>query len=178
MKAVSAQPMAGRVFAWRDSRMLVGGALALLRIVLTLLNIRPTWAVQRFWPMLVVGLGLDRFVERAGWIRGLVLLLVGIVVQLSNFGVFTLPSREVMRYWPLILVTIGLLEIARSAKHGGLAGGMALWCLGVWLQLSYFGVAHLSSYRLWPLLLTAIGFAMTQGAVSTRAGIPANSSRS
>ena len=38
--------------------------------------------------------------------------------------------------------------------------GFAIVCLGVWLQLAYFGLVHISAYRAWPLVLAAVGGVM------------------
>jgi LiaF transmembrane domain len=130
-----------------------------LGIVLTVLSFKThsTWSIQRFWPLLVVGFGVIRIAERSRRIGGWVLLLVGAVVQLANLGVFVLPAREAVRYWPLTVVLVGLWELARSRSMGANVEGFAVVILGVWLQLSYFGASHISSYRPWPLVLAAIG---------------------
>ena len=116
--------------------------------------------VQLFWPLLVVAFGLSRIFERSGRPAGLLLLIAGGGVQLSNLGLFALPSREVVRYWPLTVVLVGLWELTFSQGIRAMVEGFAIAVLGVWLQLSYFGLVHISTYRLWPLVLTAIGVVM------------------
>ena len=115
---------------------------------------------QLFWPMLVVAFGSYRVFERSGRVEGLILLIVGGGVQLSNLGFFALPPREVMRYWPLTVVAVGLWELALSQGIRAMVEGFAIASLGMWLQFSYFGVVHISSYRPWPLVLVAIGGVM------------------
>ncbi len=133
-----------------------------LGLVLTVLSFiaHQAWSVQRFWPLLVVGFGVVRVAEQSSQIEGWVLLVVGSVVQLSNLGLFVLPGREVVRYWPVTVVLVGLSELMLSRSPGAKGEGGAVVLLGVWLQLSYFGASHISSYRAWPLVLAAVGGVM------------------
>ena len=103
---------------------------------------------------------LSRVFERSGRVEGLVLLIAGGGVQLSNLGLFALPAREVVRYWPLTVVAVGLWALVFSQGIRAKVEGFAIWCLGMWLQFSYFGVVHISSYRVWPLVLVAVGGVM------------------
>jgi LiaF transmembrane domain len=141
---------------------IVGVFVGILGIVFTLQNfgVFSLGDVQLFWPMLVVAFGLCRVFERSGRLEGAILLVVGGGVQLSNLGLFALPAREVMRYWPLTVVAAGLWELALSQGIRAAVEGFAIASLGMWLQLSYFGVVHISSYRLWPLVLVVVGCVM------------------
>ena len=110
--------------------------------------------------MLVVAFGLCRVFERSGRVEGLILLILGGGVQLSNLGLFALPPLEAVRYWPLTVVAVGLWELALSQGIRTMVEGFAIASLGMWLQFSYFGVVHISSYRPWPLVLVAVGGVM------------------
>ena len=133
-----------------------------LGVVLTVLSFcaYDTWTIGRYWPMLVVGFGVTRIVEPSSHLPGWVLLTVGGAVQLSNLGLFVLPGREVVRYWPLAVLLVGVWELVAFRNIGTKVEGLAVMFLGIWLQLSYFGAAHISSYRPWPLVLAAIGLVM------------------
>jgi len=133
-----------------------------LGIVLTVLSFHAydTWSIGRYWPILVVGFGVIRIAEPSGHLPGWVLLTVGGAVLLSNLGLFVLPAREVVRYWPLAVVVVGFWELVALPRIGAKVEGLAVVFLGVWLQLSYFGAAHISSYRPWPLVLAAVGLVM------------------
>ena len=137
----------------------LGVIVGLLGILFTLQNfgLLSLGDVQRFWPLLVVAFGLCRVFERSGRVEGLILLIVGGGVQLSNLGLFALPVHEVVRYWPLTVVAVGLWELALSQRVRAMVEGFAIASLGMWLQFSYFGVVHISSYRSWPLVLVAVG---------------------
>ena len=143
-------------------RVVVGVIVGLLGILFTLQNfgVLSLGDVQLFWPMLVVAFGVSRIIEPRGRFGGLVLVIVGGGVQLSNLGLFALPSAEVVRYWPLTVVFVSLWELMVAQRIGLLVELLAIGFLGLWLQLSYFGVIHISSYRLWPLVLVALGGVM------------------
>ncbi len=140
----------------------LGVIVGLLGILFTLQNVGVLTLgdVQLFWPMIVVAFGVSRIIEPRGRLGGLVLLIVGGGVQLSNLGLFALPSAEVVRYWPLTVVFVSLWELMVAQRIGLLVELLAIGFLGLWLQLSYFGVVHISSYSLWPLVLVAVGGVM------------------
>ena len=162
--------MAQRVFSSIDSRILAGLATVALGAVLTVLSYssHQAWSTQRFWPLLVVGFGVIRIAERSNRIAGWLLLIVGGAVQVSNLGLFVLPAREAVRYWPLTVMLAGLSETVLSQSRGAKGEGLAVLCLGGWLQLSYFGASHISSYRPWPLVLAAVGAVMVWRGLCTR----------
>lgn len=162
--------MARRIFSYIVPRVPTGLAIMALGVLLTLLSfIAPrVWSTQRFWPLLVVSFGVMRIAEQASRIEGWVLLVVGAGVQLSNLDLFVLPGREVVRYWPLTVVLLGLWELIFSRSLGAKAEAFAVVFLGVWLQLSYFGAPHISSYRAWPLALVAVGGVMAWRGFDTR----------
>ncbi len=125
--------MARRVFSSVDCRVAFGSAIVALGVVLTVQSYtaHEAWSVQRFWPLLVVGLGLIRIAEQSSRIEGWVLMIVGGGVLLSNLGLFVLPTREVVRYWPLTVVIVGLLETVRSRSMGAKGEGVAAVFLGI-----------------------------------------------
>ena len=150
---------------------ILGLIVGLLGILFTLQNfgVLLLGDVQLFWPLLVVAFGVSRVFERStGRLGAFVLLIVGGVVQFSNLGLFVLPGREVVRYWPLTVVLVGLWELVFSQGIRAMVEGSAIAFLGLWLQLSYFGMVHISSYRLWPLVLSAIGCVMVWRGLSAR----------
>ena len=143
-------------------QVVVGVIVGLLGVLFTLQNfdVLLLGDVQLVWPLLVVAFGLCRVFERSARVEGLILLIVGGGVQLSNLGLFALPAHEMVRYWPLTVVAVGLWELALSQGIRTTVEGFAIASLGMWLQFSYFGVVHISSYRLWPVALMVIGSVM------------------
>jgi hypothetical protein len=114
--------------------------------------------VELYWPLIVVALGCSRAVEPGGLRSGLLVLMVGALVQLSNLGLFVLQPRAIVRYWPLVLVAVGAWALRPTGRAVDWADAVALTCLGIWLQLSYFGVEHIATHRWWPLIIAATGF--------------------
>jgi LiaF transmembrane domain/LiaI-LiaF-like transmembrane region len=151
-------------------RIVLGVIVGLIGLVFTLQNfgVLSIGDVQLFWPLLVVAFGLSRIVERAGLLAGLVLILAGGAVQLANLGFYALPESEVMRYWPLAVVLVGVWERVFSQGFGAVVESSAIAFLGLWLQLSYFGAVHVSSFRLWPLVLSVVGGVMVWRSFSAR----------
>ena len=138
---------------------IAGLVLLLLGVLLTLQNFGALSLgdVQLLWPLIIVAFGLSRVLERRGRIEGLVLLLAGVVVQLANLGFFTLPAYEKVRYWPLAVLLAGLSEVRSFQSAWTVVEGFVIVFVGAWLQLSYFGLVHIGSYRAWPVLLVAVG---------------------
>ncbi len=150
---------------WKaGSRLIPGLVIALLGVLLTLdnLGVFEIERLWRFWPVILIAFGMHRLWEKPARRRGFgfVLLVIGIALQLRNFGWMPLNLRHLEQYWPLILVVLGIHMIWRSRRKGGLIGGLAVGFLGVWFQLEQFGLIDYPLWRLWPLALVAIGLNM------------------
>ena len=159
---------------WKaDSRLIPGLVIALLGVLLTLHNLDmfEIERLRRFWPVLLIAFGLHRILEKPAKRRGfgIVLLVIGIVLQLRNLGWMPLNIEHLEQYWPLILVVAGVHMIWRSRQRGGLTAGLLVLFLGVWFQLERFGLIDYPLWRLWPLLLVAIGISMVLKARRGRA---------
>ncbi len=95
-----------------------------------------------------------------GLLPGLIVLLVGIIFTLHNFGIFRIG--ELRRFWPLLLVLLGV-NLVLDAKRRNPVFGSLLIAAGSALLLSNFGLLHLSLrglLRYWPLILVAFGAQM------------------
>jgi hypothetical protein len=99
-------------------------------------------------------------------VGGLLLLLVGGLFLLENFGVLH-ASHRLTDFWPLFLVWAGL---ARMFGHGGrhLASGVVILLVGVAFQLDQLGAVWLRSRDFWPLLLVAAGVALVTESLFVR----------
>lgn len=99
--------------------------------------------------------------RNAGIAGPLVLIIIGFLFLVNNFGVH-LPFGYVIReFWPLILMIIGALRIAESMSlgparmHGALTGGVLMLVIG-----SLFLLQNLTSVgfgRTWPIILITVG---------------------
>jgi hypothetical protein len=143
-------------------RIALGGPLIAAGAVLTVVSYsaHDVWSAQRFWPLLVVAFGAMRAAEQWSRIEGWVLMIVGCAVLLSNLGLFALPEGEAVRYWPLAVIAVAVAELLLPRRRGARGEAVATLFLGAWLQLAYFGAPPIGSYRLWPLVLAAVGCVM------------------
>jgi len=94
---------------------------------------------------------------RRGILPGLIILVIGILFLLRNFGLF--DFAELRRFWPLLLVAFGLSRLW-DRVHRARWLGAVLVAAGVALQLSNLGLLHVSLrglLRFWPLAIVAFG---------------------
>lgn len=94
---------------------------------------------------------------RRGILPGLIILVIGVLFLLRNFGLF--DFAELRRFWPLLLVAFGLSRLW-DRIHRARWLGAVLIAAGVALQLSNLGLLHLSLrglLRFWPLAIVAFG---------------------
>jgi hypothetical protein len=95
--------------------MLIGGALTAFGLALALdaLGLVEAGLVLRYWPALLVGLGIVLLVRARGqgpWFPGVALILVGAAFLLERLG--ALGGFDAV--WPLIVILIGLAIMARG----------------------------------------------------------------
>jgi hypothetical protein len=107
----------------RASR-LIGGALLLLvgcLFALQNLGILHAGRLGDYWPLLLVWIGLSRMLgpgRSRHFVSGLVVLLLGILLQLDRFGLLRWELRDL---WPVLLVIAGasLIFDAFAARRRG-----------------------------------------------------------
>lgn len=88
------------------SRFLLGGLVVMVGIVLLLGQFGIHSGLGRLWPLVVVAFGIYILISnRRNLVPGLFVLTVGILLQLSNFGI--LPF-SVWNLWPLFIVFAGV----------------------------------------------------------------------
>jgi len=90
---------------------------------------------------------------------GLLIILVGVVFTLDNFGM--VDSERFFRYWPSGLILLGIARLwqARHYDGGGFMGALLIG-VGAWLQLEVLDYVDQSVFDLWPLLLIVAGGAL------------------
>jgi predicted membrane protein len=99
-------------------------------------------------------------------IAGGILILLGVLFTLDNFGV--IDAGDVVAYWPLILIGLGVSRIVRSRHPDQRIGGIILVILG---SLFLVRTLHLGWFRfrdLWPALLLGIGALLVWQSLSRR----------
>jgi predicted membrane protein len=88
-------------------------------------------------------------------VLGVIFLLLGVLLTLRNLGVIEVGSA--LHFWPLVLVAIGLSGVLQPRESNGRGLGLTLLLIGVWLQLSYFGLIPFRIRDLWPVIFVLIG---------------------
>jgi predicted membrane protein len=100
-------------------RFVLGVFLVLMGIALTLdqLGVVPAHHMMRFWPVVLIVLGVT-ILQRGrmhGAVSGLVLIIVGSWLLLNTLGIVGLQPWQFL--WPLILVVIGARIIMRAGRE-------------------------------------------------------------
>ena len=153
----------GRVSAPRrrfDATMAAGAVIVVLGVLLTLdtLEIFNISEARRFWPLILVALGVGRIAEGPGRRRsfGFLMLGLGVAFQLQQFGLLAVEWSDLGRWWPLMLV--GALYALFDFRWRG--RGLLFVCIlvvGGYLQLRELGLVDFPIQRLWPLGLVMLG---------------------
>jgi hypothetical protein len=98
-----------------------------------------TWDnLIRLWPVLLIALGLDSIWRRQGVAGATLMIGIGVVFLLSNFGYLSVNVWQVIfNLWPLLLIAVGfdILIGSRSwlASVFGLVLMLALLVASLWL---------------------------------------------
>jgi hypothetical protein len=124
--------------------------------------------LRRFWPLLLVALGLSQILhaKRRSPVFGSLLVAAGSALLLSNFGLLHISLRGLLRFWPLILVAFGV-QILLDRKKSSPAAGSLLVMLGLGLQARTLEWIRFDLWRLWPVGLIILGIVMI---LNTRRG--------
>lgn len=106
--------------------------------------------------------------RRGGWIGGAILIFIGTVFLLKNFG-FPFPQN----WWAIFILIPAVAAFAGARKvyagnggviNAGVIGGIAAGCVLVLLSLLFlFGV---DVGRFWPLILIVVGVGVLSGAMA------------
>jgi LiaF transmembrane domain/Cell wall-active antibiotics response LiaF, C-terminal len=87
---------------------------------------------------------------------GLVVMLLGLLLTLDNFGV--LEARQWIRIWPVLLIGLALAKLFHASSPAARPAGYFLLLLGLGLLLGNLGV--LEFRQVLALLLLAVGTAI------------------
>ena len=99
--------------------------------------------------------------KSAGIMGPMILIAIGVLFLVNNFG-FHLPLGYVVReFWPLFLIIIGGLKVAEALTmgparmHGALTGGVIMMVIGGLFLLQ--NLAGIGFNRTWPVILITVG---------------------
>ena len=71
--------------------------------------------VMRFWPMILIVVGLSKFLSEHNRVSAVILILIGGYFQLNNLGLINLSWNT---FWPLLLIVAGILMIFTRFDFG------------------------------------------------------------
>jgi hypothetical protein len=93
---------------------------------------------------------------RPGMFLGGLLVLLGVLFLLRNFGLFEV--EEIWQYWPVILIALGIARISHcQGEHGKILGGLFV-VIGAAILADNLGLLRwFHIQRFWPLLLVLLG---------------------
>jgi len=100
------------------SSLFIGLLVVAVGVVLLLgqMGVVDQWKVFRFWPLLLVVLGLRQIIQCSRWagrMVGIFLLLLGAVFQLENLGYQRVRFETV---WPLFVILGGIMLMMKSSS--------------------------------------------------------------
>jgi len=103
--------------------------------------------------------------HRGGFVWPIVLILVGAIFLLNNLGLIEdVTWNSLWQLWPLIFLAIGLDGLLRRNE---IVGPVIMFSLGAVFLLSNFGWLNWNAWdslwRLWPLLIIAVGLEIMIG---------------
>ena len=99
---------------------------------------------------------------------GVIVLLAGVVLLLSEFGF--IEADRVFRFWPMILIVIGAFNLFSDCARGRRIWGGVIVIIGVLFQLENLGVGHVSIEMIWPILIIGIGVVLVMQALQSGSG--------
>lgn len=97
----------------------------------------------KYWPVLLILMGLDGFIKQDGWVWPTFLVGLGTVLLLGNLDMMPLSAGAMLaRFWPVILVAIGL-DVA-FGQRGSVGSTIARLVLGLLLIAGIVAVSMFS----------------------------------
>jgi predicted membrane protein len=101
-------------------RLVVGLAIALFGLVLVLdrLNLVVAGRILRFWPAVLIVVGVMMFVRTrrvGGGVNGIIVTLIGGWLLLNSIG--TVQVRFWEMFWPIVLIAIGSALVMQTVRH-------------------------------------------------------------
>lgn len=107
----------------------------------------------------------DRRCSWGGLAIGLVLLGLGVVLLLREFGVIA-GSIFVPGWWALLIVALGVAKLIGARRGTSVGEGVTLTLIGAWLYMAHTGFHGFTYGKSWPLILAAIGAGMVARAIA------------
>jgi hypothetical protein len=102
---------------------------------------------------------------------GLILIVIGMILALDEFGV--LDADSYLFLWPCLLIVYGILQVLGIGMRRRRPLGTVIVIVGTWFLLDTLGIVDLGDF--WPVLLVLLGAALVMRGWGRPAGIEAES---
>jgi predicted membrane protein len=113
-----------------------------------------------------VTLGLRGRGTQGGFVAGLVVVAIGVILLLDQEGI--VRAWDVWRFWPVVLIAFGLARMVRSGDAPDKLWGTIEVGFGVIFLLGALGYRHFSFSHTWPLLIVGVGLWLLYQKFGTR----------
>ena len=121
--------------------------------------------LRKWWPMLLIALGLQWAIEARNRVVGVVVVVAGVALQLDTLGLVDVEWRDLWRFWPVLLIAAGLGMLLQKSGRDNVFGGVLMTSLGAFFLARNFGLVGFSAWELWPLAVILLGVAMIRKAM-------------
>ena len=100
---------------WLRGRWIIGGALIIIGVFFLLMNVGiverfPIW---KFWPIILIALGINKVVQPFHRAEGFWLMAIGVWLQVSFLRLWELGFLDT---WPAVLIALGIFWMWESLE--------------------------------------------------------------
>jgi hypothetical protein len=110
----------------------------------------------------------NRFSLNGRMIVGIVVITLGVLFTLDNFGL--IDSGAILRGWPVLLIGYGIMRLSGFCCRQNFIVGILFTGAGTLFLAHNYGWVHTDPWDLWPVFLILIGVSMVMGAFSRAHG--------
>lgn len=93
-----------------------------------------------------------------GVVIAILIIAVGVLLFLDNFGVFHIYN--VWRFWPVVLIAVGVSKMFECRGAGGRLSAGIMIAAGVLFLLDSLRIVYVGWHLIWPLALVGLGVSM------------------
>jgi hypothetical protein len=112
------------------------------------------------------GIGARRRPPAPGIIMAVLIIGLGVLLFLDNFGVFRI--HNVWRFWPIVLIGLGISKIFDCRGEAGRLWAGMMIAVGVLFLLDNTGLVHIGWNLVWPLALVGFGITLLVNALKRK----------
>lgn len=102
-----------------NPRIIPGLIIAALGLALLLhnFNVVSLGDLFRWWPMLLIAVGVQWAIEGRNRTFGALVVIAGAALQLETLGLVDIDWRDAWRFWPVAVILIGFTMIRKAMRR-------------------------------------------------------------